>query len=99
MARKSASFVAGSNAILDALGRNSSLAVIVLAEDISTQIGEKVIYKAEQKKIKTVKLFNKIELGRILGRAERSVVGLPEGKLADAFMIDLHRYQEISGES
>ena len=98
MARKSASFVAGSNAILDALGRNNSLAVIVLAEDISQQIGEKVSYKAEQKKIKTVKLFNKLELGRILGRAERSVVGLPGGKLADAFLDDLHRYQEISGE-
>ena len=99
MARKSATFVAGSNAVLDALGRGSALAVVILAEDISPSIGEKVSYKAEQKKIKTVKLFNKSELGRILGRAERSVVGLPEGKLADAFLFDLQRYQDISGES
>jgi len=99
MARKSASFVSGSNAVLDALGRSSSLAVIILAEDISPQIGAKVSGKAEHKKVKTVKLFNKIELGRILGRAERSVVGLPEGKLADAFLSDLQRYQDISGEN
>ena len=99
MARKSASFVAGSNAVLDVLGRNGSLAAIVIARDISPQIGEKIRWKAEQKKVKTVKLFNKIELGRILGRAERSVVGLPEGKLADAFLNDLCRYREISGES
>ncbi len=99
MARKSAKFVAGSNAVLDALNRKGLLAVIVLARDISPQIGEKVRRKAEYQKIVTTKLFNKAELGRILGRAERSVVGLPDGKLADAFLDDLLRYQDISGES
>jgi len=99
MARKSAKFVAGSNAVLDALGRKKQLAVVILAKDISPQIGEKVRRKAEHQNIVTTKLFDKIELGRILGRAERSVVGLPDGKLAEAFLIDLYRYQDISGES
>jgi ribosomal protein L7Ae-like RNA K-turn-binding protein len=99
MARKSASFVAGSNAVLDAMKRSKPLAVVILATDISTQIGEKVRQKAEQQKIVTAKLFDKIELGRILGRAERSVVGLPDGKLADAFLVDLFRYQDISGDN
>lgn len=99
MARKSASFVAGSNAVLDALTRKKALAVIVLTEDISPQIGEKIRRKAERQNILTVELFDKVELGRILGRAERSVVGLPDGKLADAFIGDLRRYQDISGEN
>jgi hypothetical protein len=99
MARKSAKFVAGSNAVLEALKRKHLLAVVILAEDISPQIGEKVRYKAEQQKIMTTKLFDKIELGRILGRAERSVVALPDGKLAEAFLSDLLRYQDISGEN
>jgi predicted RNA-binding protein YlxR (DUF448 family) len=99
MARKSAKFVSGSNAVLDALGRKKMLAVVILANDISPQIGEKVRRKAEHQEIVTTKLFDKIELGRILGRAERSVVGLPDGKLAQAFLHDLHRYQDISGES
>lgn len=99
MARKSAKFVAGSNAVLDALGRKKLLAVVILARDISPQIGEKVKRKAEHQGIVTTKLFDKIELGRILGRAERSVVGLPDGKLAEAFLKDLYRYQDISGES
>jgi predicted RNA-binding protein YlxR (DUF448 family) len=98
MARKSTSFIAGSNAVLEALKRKVSLAVVVLAGDISPQIGEKVRHKATQQNIETVELFDKIELGRILGRAERSVVGLPDGKLAAAFLNDLHRYQDISGE-
>ncbi|MGK2943830.1 MAG: RNase P modulator RnpM [Desulfuromonadales bacterium] len=99
MARKSANFVAGSNAVLDTLTRKKKLAVVILAKDISPKIGEKIRYKAEQQKILTTELFDKTELGRILGRAERSVVGLPDGKLAEAFLNDLHRYQEISGES
>jgi ribosomal protein L7Ae-like RNA K-turn-binding protein len=99
MARKSAKFVAGSNAVLDALGRMRQLAVVILAGDISPQIGEKVRRKAEHQDIVTTKLFDKVELGRILGRAERSVVGLPDGKLAEAFLHDLYRYQDISGES
>jgi predicted RNA-binding protein YlxR (DUF448 family) len=98
MARKSAKFVSGGNAVQDALARKKPLAVVILARDISPQIGEKVRRKAEFQKIVTTKLFDKIELGRILGRAERSVVGLPDGKLAEAFLDDLLRYQEISGE-
>ena len=99
MARKSAQFVSGGNAVQDALSRRKPLAVVVLARDISPQIGEKVRRKAEAQNVVTVKLFDKIELGRILGRAQRSVVGLPDGKLAEAFLNDLLRYQEISGES
>jgi hypothetical protein len=99
MARKSAKFVSGGNAVQDALTRKKPLAIVILAKDISPQIGDKVRRKAEAQKIMTTKLFDKIELGRILGRAERSVVGLPDGKLAEAFLDDLLRYQDISGES
>ncbi len=99
MARKSANFVAGSNAVLDALSRKKPLAVVILAGDISLQIGEKIRHKALMQKVMTTVLFDKLELGRILGRAERSVVGLPDGKLAEAFLDELLRYQDISGES
>ena len=99
MARKSAQFVSGGNAVQDALSRRKPLAVVVLARDVSPQIGEKVRRKAEAQNVVTTKLFDKLELGRILGRAQRSVVGLPDGKLAEAFLNDLLRYQEISGES
>lgn len=99
MARKSAKFVAGSNAVLDALGRKAPLAVVILAGDISPQIGEKIRYKAAAANVATTVLFDKAELGRILGRAERSVVGLPAGQLADAFLGDLARYRDISGDN
>jgi len=99
MARKSANFVAGSNAVLDALTRKAALTVIILAHDISPQIGEKIRYKAGQNNVQVIELLDKVELGRILGRAERSVVALPGGKLAEAFRDDWCRYQDISGEN
>lgn len=99
MARKSAQFVAGSNAVLDALGRRTPLAVVILADDISPQIGGKIRYRAAAAGVMTMVLFNKAELGRILGRAERSVVSLPVGQLADAFLGDLRRYRDISGDN
>jgi len=99
MARKSANLVTGSNAVLDALTRKKTLSVIILAKDISPQIGDKIRRKAGRQKILTAELFDKMELGRILGRAERSVVGVSDGKLAAAFMSDWHRYKDISGES
>ena len=99
MARKSAGLVAGSNAVLDALTRKKALSAIVLAKDISPKIGDKIRRKAARQNILTTELFDKMELGRILGRAERSVVGLSDGKLADAFMYDWYRYKDISGES
>ena len=99
MARKSANLVTGSNAVLDALTRKKALSAIILAKDISPQIGDKIRRKAARQKILTAELFDKMELGRILGRAERSVVGVSDGKLAAAFMSDWHRYKDISGES
>jgi len=99
MARKSANLVTGSNAVLDALTRKKALSAIILAKDISPQIGDKIRRKAARQNILTAELFDKMELGRILGRAERSVVGVSDGKLAAAFMSDWHRYKDISGES
>jgi len=55
MARKSAQFVSGGNAVQDALSRRKPLAVVVLARDISPQIGEKVRRKAEAQNVVTLK--------------------------------------------
>ncbi len=98
MARKSAQSVAGTNAVLATLGK-SPLKIIVISTDISAKIGAKIKSKADRVGVETVSLFEKNELGRILGRAVRSVVGLPVGQLAEAFIADLTRYRDISGEN
>jgi predicted RNA-binding protein YlxR (DUF448 family) len=99
MGRKAAQMIAGSNAVLTALNSPARFALIILATDISKGIAEKVERKAAQTETVCIDMYTKSELGRISGRAENSVLGLYVGQLAEAFMADLRRYRNISGES
>ena len=99
MARKSSQVLAGSNAVLDGLQQPDRFRLILLATDISSGVAEKIVRKAARAELECVSILNKEELGGLLGRAEHSVLALNVGQLADAFMADLHKYRDISGES
>lgn len=99
MARKASLAVSGSNAVLDALGRGADIALVIITLDVSSGIAEKVERRARAKQVLVIRLFNKAELGHIVGRAERSVLALPEGQLAAAFRNVWDRYQAILGEN
>jgi predicted RNA-binding protein YlxR (DUF448 family) len=99
MARKASENISGSNAVLEALGRPGKIEVVILAEDISAGIAEKITRKTKAVDVLTITLFNKGELGHYMGRAERSVVALPEGQLAVTFRNVWERYQAILGEN
>ena len=99
MGRKSSQLVAGSNAVLDALGRPRQIDLLVLASDISAGIAEKVSRKAARVEVKCLGMFSKIELGPLTGRAETSALAIYQGKLAEAFAADLQNYRKLSGES
>jgi predicted RNA-binding protein YlxR (DUF448 family) len=98
MARKSANVVSGSSLVLDSLGTNAGLALVLLAEDVSAAIGEKVVAKAAAVGIPCARLFDKGMLGQILGKGERSVIALKSGLLAESVKTELSRYKNIVGE-
>lgn len=98
MARKSSQVVSGSNLVLDSLNPDDT-ALVLMAEDISQGIGEKVHGRAERAGIPCQRLFDKALLGRILGKGERSVVALKKGPLAETINKELSRYKRIVGES
>jgi len=99
MARKSGNAVTGSNLVLGTLNVPGQVALILLAEDVSAGIAEKVIGKAETKKIPCFRLLNKNLLGQMMGKGERSVVALKTGPLAEAIKTELIRYKHSVGES
>jgi ribosomal protein L7Ae-like RNA K-turn-binding protein len=99
MARKSAKAVSGSNLVLSALGSQGRIAFVLLAEDVSTGIADKVIGKADRMKIPCFRLLTKDFMGQVMGKGERSVIALASGPLAKAIMIELVRYKQIVGES
>lgn len=98
MARKAGQSVTGSNQVLMALDRSSTLAVVLLAHDISSGVADKVETKALRHKVICQRIGNKTILGQHVGRDQRSVVGLQAGPLADALKTEIIRYEEFAGE-
>jgi hypothetical protein len=98
MARKASQTISGSNQVLDALAVPGRVSVVIMAEDLSAGIAEKVIGRAAAAGVRSVRLFDKGTLGDLLGKGERSVVALVPGNLAAAIMTELSRYENIVGE-
>ena len=98
MARKSSNAVSGSNAVLTALGGKEQFFIIFLATDISEDIGEKIIKKSFSKSVPCVRHFDKEVMGRLMGRSERSVIGIRNKLLADSIKKELCRLELIAGE-
>lgn len=99
MARKSSQVISGGNQVLDALDHPDRLAVVILAEDISAGVAEKIERKAQIRDVPMLRFSTKSDLGQLLGRGERSVTALAKGHLAETFLAEWRKFKEISGES
>lgn len=98
MARKSGCLVSGSNLVLTALSSPDSFRSLILAADISEGIGDKIRSKAGHLGVPCFTFSDKEELGHLLGKEERSVVGIKPGGLANSIIEELSRYKHIAGE-
>ncbi|BCA79517.1 YlxR family protein [Desulfuromonas sp. AOP6] len=98
MARKSGCLVSGSNLVMMALSSPDSFTLIILSADISTGIGDKIKSKARHLGVPCFTFSTKEDLGHLLGKEERSVVGIKPGGLANSIIEELSRYKHIAGE-
>lgn len=99
MGRKSGQVTSGSNAIIAALRQNTELSLVIVTNDISIAIAEKIKVLAARHQVECRQLFSKNLLGQILGKGERSVVAVQAGALADAILIELQRYTQLVREN
>lgn len=99
IAKKSGQFLSGSNAVMTALRQQTCLALVVLADDISSGIAEKVRELSDRHQVPCVSMFSKDMLGQMLGKGERSVVAIESGSLADALLSELQRYLQMVREN
>jgi predicted RNA-binding protein YlxR (DUF448 family) len=99
MGRKSGQVISGSNAVMTNLRQGSELSLVIMTADISTAIAEKITALSERQQIECSQLLSKDLLGQILGKGERSVVGIQTGTLADAILIELQRYKQLVREN
>ena len=99
MARKSGNALSGSGMVLAALGEGRCLALVLVAEDASAGIAEKVLGKARAREVPAWRMFDKQVFGQVMGKGERSVVAIKSGGLAETVKIELSRFEHIAGES
>jgi predicted RNA-binding protein YlxR (DUF448 family) len=99
ISRKSSQCISGSNAVIKALRKGSSLALILIAEDISMMIGNKIKSLAERQNIYSVQLYDKKRIGQLLGKEERSVIAVQTGSLSESLLNELHRYTQLLREN
>lgn len=99
MARKSGQAISGSGQVLDALREGGDVALVLVADDLSPGIEEKIQRRVERLSIPLWKMYDKERLGHILGKAQRSVVAVKAGPLAHSMISELSRYTSIVGES
>lgn len=95
MARKAGQLIAGSNMVLDALKRPAPPATVVMATDIADNMKQKIDSTVTRQQIVSTQLFDKVSLGQLLGKEERSVVAIQNGALATLLNSELHRYELV----
>ncbi|WP_305046305.1 DUF448 domain-containing protein [Geoalkalibacter sp.] len=98
MARKAGVVVGGSNLTLSSLDKDGELALVIVAGDISEGILEKVRRKCQAGEVPLYFWGEKASLGRLMGRDERSVIGVKQGKLAESLARGLEQYKQFVGE-
>ncbi|MDT8420565.1 MAG: DUF448 domain-containing protein [Desulfuromonadales bacterium] len=99
MARKSGQLETGTNSVLDSLRKKGKFAVLILSEDISESIGEKLTAVAARQDVPVFNMLGKNRIGQLLGKSERSAVAIKVGALADAILIELQRLAEMVREN
>ncbi|HEY5673253.1 MAG TPA: DUF448 domain-containing protein [Malonomonas sp.] len=99
MARKSSQVSSGSNAVIAALRQRSLPALVLMSEDISAGIAEKIRELSDRQNVSCSQMFTKGMLGQVLGKGERSVLAIQAGPLADAFLLELQRYTQMVREN
>ena len=98
IARKSGQIVAGTQAVLDLLKSANTPALVLLSDDISSAIGDKIRRSAESKKILCAQLFDKELIGQLLGKEERSAIAMEKCSLASTVMYELQRLEQLQRE-
>lgn len=95
MARKAGEIVSGTNAVFDFLKKPQSPSIVLVTDDISTSIGDKICQQAERKNIHHVRMFSKRKIGQLLGKDERSAIAFEKGALASTLKFELQRFEQL----
>lgn len=92
LANKAGKVVSGSDMVIERLRRGGGVGVVLLAGDISADIGEKVAHLAEREGVPCLRFLDKDRFGGLLGKGLRSVVAILGSGFVPSILKEAERY-------
>lgn len=98
LANRAGKIISGGSLVSDAIRSKTKPGLILVAEDVSESIGEKIVVLANVHKIRSEQVLTKDDFGAILGKAPRSAVAVRQGGFVARLVSEIERYKNFLGE-
>jgi predicted RNA-binding protein YlxR (DUF448 family)/ribosomal protein L7Ae-like RNA K-turn-binding protein len=98
LANKAGQVVSGGSLVSDAIRSGHKPGLILVATDVSEDIGEKIERLAAVHHIASFRIMKKDDFGAILGKAPRSAVAIKAGGFVAQLKYEIERYRNFLGE-
>ena len=98
LANKAGKIIGGGSMVSDALRSKHKPGLVLLATDVSTAIGEKIILLASVQHVPLHTVLTKEDYGSILGKAPRSAISIGAGGFVVPLRTAIERYVNFLGE-
>jgi len=98
LANKAGKLIAGGSMVGDALKGKKKPGLVLVAQDISEAIGEKIAAQAAGNGVACLRILTKDDFGALLGKAPRSAVAVKESGFVAQLVKTIERYRNFLGE-
>jgi predicted RNA-binding protein YlxR (DUF448 family)/ribosomal protein L30E len=98
LANKSGQVISGGSLVSDAIRSGHKPGLVLVAEDVSEAIGEKIELLASVHHIESFRVLKKDDFGAILGKAPRSAIAIRVGGFVAQLTYEIERYRNFLGE-
>jgi len=98
LANKAGKIVSGGSMVNDAIRSANKPGLILLAEDVSETIAEKIEQIAAYNLIPCLRIMTKDDFGAIIGKAPRSALAIKQGGFVAQLTHEIKRYRNFLGE-
>lgn len=92
LGNKAGKIVSGSDMVLEAMRKGKNIGLVIMAGDVSADIGQKIAGSAAREGIPCFRILDKDRIGGLLGKGLRSVVAIEAGGFVPPLVKELERY-------
>lgn len=98
LANRAGKVISGGSMVCDAIRSGHKPGIVLIANDVSPSIGEKIVSLAAAHRIACIHIMTKDDFGAILGKAPRSAVAIKSGGFVGQLTHEIERFRNFLGE-